>query len=168
MIELVGGVDVDNPRAIDDPLYDWFDGTHGFKLSAGMHHLDGRIGLAYVRSRQGLGDSDFTRARRQQQVISALRSKMTSASALQKLPELLDVASRTVHTDFPSDKIRDYLALAKKIDDDKTQRYVLGPPYANTPAVPGSTYILLLDKDRIAKLSIKAFGEDSAYEQSAP
>jgi polyisoprenyl-teichoic acid--peptidoglycan teichoic acid transferase len=168
MINLVGGVDVDNPRAIDDPVYDWFDGTHGFKLSAGKHHLDGRIGLAYVRSRQGIGDNDFTRARRQQQVIAALRAKMTTASALQKLPDLLDVASKTIRTDFPADKIRDYLGLAKQIGDDQTQRYVLGPPYAKTPTVPGSTYILLLDKARIAKLSIKAFGADSAYNKSAP
>lgn len=58
MIDLVDGVTVDNPRAIDDPS--------GFKLSAGTHRLDGRTALAYVRSRKGLGDSDFSRARRQQ------------------------------------------------------------------------------------------------------
>ena len=69
MVDLVGGVDIDNPRWINDPLYDWFDGTSGFRLSAGHHHLDGRKALAYVRSRQGAGDSDFTRAARQQQVL---------------------------------------------------------------------------------------------------
>ncbi len=93
---------------------------------------------------------------------------MTTPSALQKLPDLLDVASKTIRTDFPADKIRDYLKFAKQIGDDQTQRYVLGPPYSNTPAVPGSSYILLLDKERIAKLSIKAFGADSAYNKSAP
>lgn len=163
MVDLVGGVDVDNPRAIDDPLYDWRDGTSGFKMSAGPHHLDGRLALAYVRSRQGIGDSDFTRARRQQQVLAALRVKMTTPAGLRELPALLGAAARTIQTDFPADQIRDSLAIAKQIGDDQTQRVVLGPPYARTPTTPGSTYVLLLDHDRIAKLSIKVFGSDSAY-----
>ena len=168
MVDLVGGVDVDNPRAINDPLYDWFDGTYGFQLAAGPQHLNGRIALAYVRSRQGLGDSDFTRARRQQQVLAALRVKMTTPAGLQALPALLDAASRTIRTNCPADRLRDYLALAKQIGDDRTKRFVLGPPYARTPAVPGSTYILLLDRDRIAKLSVDVFGSDSAYATHAP
>ena len=163
MVNLVGGVDVDNPRAINDPLYDWFDGTHGFQLAAGPQHLNGRLALAYVRSRQGVGDNDFTRARRQQQVLAALRVKMTTPAGLSALPDLLDAASQTIRTNFPAGDLRDYLALAKQIGDDQTQRYVLGPPYARTPATPGSTYILLLDRDRVAKLSIKVFGSDSAY-----
>ena len=168
MVNLVDGVDVDNPRAIDDPLYDWFDGTMGFQLSAGPHHLDGRLALAYVRSRQGLGDSDFTRARRQQQVLAALRLKMITPAGLRQLPSLLDAAARTIQTDFPANQVRNYLALAKQIGDDQTQRFVLGPPYARTPTNPGSTYILLIDPDRMAKLSIKVFGSDSAYATAAP
>ena len=62
MIDLVGGVTIDNREAINDPRYDWLDGTSGFQLSAGKHHLDGRTALAYVRSRQGVGDNDFNRA----------------------------------------------------------------------------------------------------------
>jgi polyisoprenyl-teichoic acid--peptidoglycan teichoic acid transferase len=163
MVTLVGGVDVDNPRAIDDPLYDWRDGTWGFRLSAGPHHLDGRTALAYVRSRQGAGDNDFTRARRQQQVLAALRVKLTSPSGLRQLPSLLDVASQTIRTNFPSNRVRDYVGLSRAIGDDQILRYVLGPPYARSPTTPGSTYVLLLDPDRIAKLSIKVFGTDSHY-----
>jgi LCP family protein required for cell wall assembly len=163
MVNLVGGVTVDNPRAIDDPLYDWFDGTYGFQLAAGPHHLDGRLALAYVRSRQGIGDNDFTRARRQQQVLGALRVQMTTPAALRQLPALLSAASRTIHTDLPPERLKDYLALAKEVGDEATQRYVLGPPYARTPTTPGSTYVLLIDRDRIASLSTKVFGSDSAY-----
>jgi LCP family protein required for cell wall assembly len=73
LIDLVGGVTVDNERAINDPRYRWLDGRQGFQLSAGVHTLDGVNALAYVRSRQGVGDSDFTRAGRQQEVLLALR-----------------------------------------------------------------------------------------------
>ena len=82
MIDEVGGVTIDNPKAINDPRYDWLDGRYGFKLSAGEHKLNGQEALAYVRSRQGVGDSDFQRARRQQQVLLALRAKLTSPAML--------------------------------------------------------------------------------------
>jgi hypothetical protein len=88
---------------------------------------------------------------------------MTTAAGLRELPALLDAAARTIQTDLPADHLRDYLALAKQVGDDQTKRLVLGPPYARTPTTPGSTYVLLLDPDRIAKMSISVFGSDSAY-----
>jgi polyisoprenyl-teichoic acid--peptidoglycan teichoic acid transferase len=167
MVDLVGGVDVDNPKWINDPRYDWFDGTSGFSLSPGKHHLNGRLALAYARSRQGAGDNDFTRARRQQQILVALRQKVTSPRVLERLPELLKVAGRTIKTDFPADQIRDYLGLGKEIEDAAIERHVLGPPYARPPGTPGSTYVLLLDMERVAKLSIDVFGTDSDYFDAA-
>jgi LCP family protein required for cell wall assembly len=163
MINLVGGVDVDNPRWIRDGAYDWFDGTYGFTLSPGRHHLDGRLALAYVRSRQGIGDNDFTRARRQQQVIVSLRNRMTQPALIQRLPEILRVAGRTVRTDFPADQVDEFVALGREIGDDRIQQVVLGPPYAYRPTVPRSTYVLLLDFEKVATLSIELFGTDSDY-----
>ena len=133
MVDLVGGVDVDNPKVINDPRYDWFDGTSGFTLSPGVHHLNGRNALAYVRSRQGVGDSDFTRAARQQQVLVALRAKLGTAGLLEKLPDLLKVAGQTIRTDFPPGQVRDYLVLASGVSDKAIDRHVLGPPYAIHP-----------------------------------
>jgi LCP family protein required for cell wall assembly len=49
IIDLVGGVDINNDSAINDPSYDWMDGSpYGFALSAGPHHLNGRNALAYT------------------------------------------------------------------------------------------------------------------------
>jgi LCP family protein required for cell wall assembly len=167
LLDLVGGVDVDNPRAIDDPRYDWFDGTHGFQLAAGGVHLDGRLGLAYVRSRQGIGDNDFTRARRQQQVLSALRKKLTDPSMVTKLPQILEAASSMVRTNIPASRVSDLMPLAGQIEDEAIQRVVLGPPYArNPPSGTGGTYKLLFDMDRLANLSIELFGDDSRYSGS--
>lgn len=170
MVDLVGGVDVDNPKVINDPLYDWFNGTSGFHLSPGVHHLDGRTALAYVRSRQGVGDSDFTRAARQQQLLVALRAKLGSAGLLQKLPDLLKVAGRTIRTDFPPAQVRDYLVLASSISDQAIKRHVLGPPYAVHPPMSstGGVYILQIDFKQWSKLSIAVFGNDSAYTSGAP
>ena len=170
MVDLVGGVDIVNPKWIRDPVYDWFDGTQGFTLSPGKHHLNGKLALAYVRSRYGAGDNDFTRARRQQEVLVALRTKMGSSDMLAKLPAILKVAAKTIRTDFPADEIRDYLVLAKDVDESKIQRFVLGPPYAVHPPTntTGGTYILELNFDKISALSVRLFGADSRYFNPSP
>ena len=165
MIDLVGGVTVDNPRAINDPRYRWLDGHQGFTLSAGPQNLDGVTALAYVRSRQGLGDNDFTRARRQQQVLVALRAKLTSPEMLPQLTQLLDTAGDTIRTNFPSDRIAEMIDLATRIDDGEIFTAVLGPPYSTHPPsnTTGGIYTLRLDLDKVAELSIRLFGADSTY-----
>lgn len=167
MIDLVGGVDVVNPKAINDIHYDWLDGSpHGFQLASGPVHLNGRIGLAYVRSRQGVGDSDFTRAARQQQVLQALRKKLTSPAALANLPDLVRSLGDAVRTNYPVEDLSRVVAIAKNVTDERTFKKVLGPPYATHPPsnTTGGVYTLVLDMDRVAKLSIDLFGDDSRYQ----
>jgi polyisoprenyl-teichoic acid--peptidoglycan teichoic acid transferase len=166
MIDEVGGVTIDNPRAINDPRYDWLDGTHGFKLSAGKHHLNGRTALAYVRSRQGAGDNDFNRARRQQQVLLALREQLTKPENLPQIPALLDAAGDTIRTNFPSERVGEMIDLAQRIDTSSVKQVVLGPrKYAEVPP-PSETngiYELRLKMDVLAALSIEIFGSASRY-----
>jgi polyisoprenyl-teichoic acid--peptidoglycan teichoic acid transferase len=166
MIDLVGGVDVVNPEPIQDPLYDWLDGSpYGFYLSAGPHHLDGSLALAYVRSRQGLGDNDYTRAWRQQEVLIALKQKMIQPAMIAKLPSLLDAAAQTIKTDFPPDRITEMLDIAKLIQTSSIQKFVLGPPYNYHPdsSTTGGSWTSRLYMDKVAALSVRLFGSDSAY-----
>jgi polyisoprenyl-teichoic acid--peptidoglycan teichoic acid transferase len=167
LVDAVGGVTVDNPKPIDDPGYGgWTDHRPiGFHLSAGVHHLDGQTALAYARSRKGVGDNDFTRARRQQQLLLALRARLTDPSLLPQLPAIIDAGSRVVQTNFPQDRLSQMLEIASKVtDDNSVKRYVLGPPYAkNPPAGTPGGYQLVPDMDKIAKLSVKLFGADSRY-----
>jgi LCP family protein required for cell wall assembly len=170
LVDAVGGVAIDNPRAIDDPGYGgWTDGRIGFVLSAGVHKLDGQTALAYARSRKGNGDNDFTRSRRQQQLLVALRDRLTDPSLLIKLPSIITTASHLLRTNFPQDRVSDMLTLGQKVTgDDLTKQVVLGPPYAVNPppGTPGG-YQLILDINRIAKLSISLFGAESSYSTSA-
>jgi polyisoprenyl-teichoic acid--peptidoglycan teichoic acid transferase len=168
MINKVGGVTIDNPRAINDPRYSWLNGRYGFRLSAGRHKLNGQEALAYVRSRQGVGDSDFQRARRQQQVLLALREKLTSPAMLPDLPGILDVAADTIKTNFPSDRVAEMIEIAQRVDTAKVRQYVLGPSkYAVRPpdSETGGIYKLRLKEDALAKLSIEIFGPSSRYAQ---
>jgi LCP family protein required for cell wall assembly len=166
LIDAVGGVTVDNPKALNDPRYDWMDGNRGFKLSAGVHKLDGRTALAYVRSRRGNGDNDFNRARRQQQVLLALRDKLTQPEYVARAPELIGMFGKTIRTNFPPDQTGDLVDLAIGMDRDGVRQFVLGPQkYARTPPASETNgiYRLELKLDAIAKLSKELFGTTSAY-----
>ncbi len=163
MIDMVGGIDIDNPAAINDPTYDWLDGSpYGFKLAAGRQHLDGRHALAYARSRHGSGNSDYARAGRQQQLLLALEHKMASPSVVVNLPSWRQQAGSLIRTDFPSSQLADMVAAGQKIPAENFDRYVLGPPYSvSTSTSSASTTCLMLDK--VAPLSVRLFGQASRY-----
>ena len=65
-------------KAFEDPSYDGYGlGEQGFSITKGTHHLNGAEALAYARIRKALGESDFTRAARQQQILVALADQAT-------------------------------------------------------------------------------------------
>ncbi len=144
-VDAIGGVDVNVQRAINDP--DYFN-EHadkvGFSIEAGWHHLDGSRALAYVRSRKAEGENDFTRAERQQQVITAVREKLTAGNLVLALPGLLDAVKNTISTDVPESRFSVLAAAIQEADMDKVQRVVLQPPEHMT-ADPQSAagYILI-------------------------
>jgi LCP family protein required for cell wall assembly len=164
LIELVGGVTVDNPADINDYRYGgWTDGRPiGFHLTAGKHKLDGQEALAFARSRMGAGDSDFSRARRQQILLLALRKKLTDPEMLPKLPQLLEAAGKSIKTNFPAAKLQEMLDLSNGVKQSDIKKVVFGPEYADR-ATDTSIYELIPDMKKIAKASIRLFGEDSRY-----
>jgi LCP family protein required for cell wall assembly len=166
MIDLVGGIDINNPSDINDPSYDWLNGKNlGFYLSAGPHHLDGIHALAYVRSRHGYNNSDYRRESRQQEVMVALGHKMANPSMLAQLPTLMQTLGSAVRTNFPAGKVADMVALAGGIPSSNITQVVLQPPdYGDTGigwAYGVATSCLRLDK--IAALSVQLFADDSRY-----
>jgi LCP family protein required for cell wall assembly len=116
MVDAVGGVDIDVPKAIDDPGYDGFGASErGWSISEGAHHLDGVNALAYARSRKSAGESDFTRAGRQQQIIVALKDSATDGgSVFWTLPALLGTVGDSIRTDLPIERLPQ---LAAAIDE---------------------------------------------------
>jgi LCP family protein required for cell wall assembly len=131
MIDAVGGVDVTVKEAFDDPLYDGFGfGKKGYAIDAGTHHLDGLNALAFARARRGAGESDFTRAGRQQQILVALRDAVTGdgGSLLFRIPTLLDAVGDTVVTDLPAERLPELAAIVDEIGDDAVTRVVIRHP----------------------------------------
>ncbi len=130
MIDAVGGVDITVKKGFEDPGYDGY-GTdqRGFSITAGKHHMDGIEALAYARSRKAKGESDFTRAARQQEILSALRRKATSGGSLfWQLPDLLKVVGASVKTDLPTERLPSLAAVLDESGTDSMVRTVIKFP----------------------------------------
>lgn len=95
IIDAVGGVDVDNPYAIDDP--DWPEAN----FPAGMIHLDGAQALVFTRTRKM--DGDGGRVMRQHLVLEALLAELQTPETFARLPDLVASLAGAVRTDLPLD-----------------------------------------------------------------
>ena len=125
IVDTLGGIDVDVPQIINDPKYpDENYGYDPFYIEAGAQHLDGNIALKYARTRATLG-ADFDRARRQQQVLIAIREKALAIGAVPKIPELWATMADTVQTDLQLVDILELAKLSDEIGGDDIQSAVL-------------------------------------------
>jgi anionic cell wall polymer biosynthesis LytR-Cps2A-Psr (LCP) family protein len=117
------------------------------------------MALAFVRSRKGTGDSDFTRADRQQQLLEAVRAKLTAGNLLLALPGLLDAVKNTIATDVPSGRLAELAAAVQEADVSQLQRIVLQPPeYMRVDPFSRAGYILIPDLKAIRSLGQQVLG----------
>jgi len=159
VIDTIGGIDLTVQSAVDDPTYhDVFTGETGLYIPVGQHHMDGTLALGYVRSRMGVGESDFTRAERQQEVLTAIAEKLTAGNLLLTLPGLLDAVRDNMATDIPSARIPDLAAEGQEADLGAVERVVLAPPdYVTPEPFSEAGYILHPNLDAIHELADRIF-----------
>lgn len=159
-VDAIGGVDITVERAVDDPAYIDELGVHsGFSIAPGMHHMDGHVAVAYARSRQGAGDSDFTRAARQQQLVAAIRDELTAGNLLLSLPGLLDAVKSTIATDIPQSRLPE-LAAALQGANGEPRQVVIQPPLVIPSTAADGAYILIPDIEGIRALAAEMLRED--------
>jgi polyisoprenyl-teichoic acid--peptidoglycan teichoic acid transferase len=159
VVDTLGGVDVNVARAFCDPSYDEYGFTRGFSITAGRHHLNGQQALAYARVRKASGESDFTRAARQQEVISGIRDSIVHGGFLNDPIGLLQAVGNTMETNIPRDLLPDLAEVAGEIDREQTYRTVVNQPLVHSGFdVRGS--IQIPDVDAIRALAAKLFPTD--------
>jgi LCP family protein required for cell wall assembly len=124
LVAAVGGVDVTLAAPYYDPYY-WVNGHHrGWGLPAGKSHLNAADALIFARSRKG--DSDFSRAKRQQQLVMAAVTKVRTRG-VQDLPTLVSIARDTVRTDLPLARMNDLFDLFSTANLGAAKHVVFGP-----------------------------------------
>ncbi|HSO30814.1 MAG TPA: LCP family protein, partial [Candidatus Sulfomarinibacteraceae bacterium] len=163
---VLGGVDVNVARAFCDPAYDEYGFTSGFSITAGRHHLDGEQALAYARVRKASGESDFTRAARQQEVISGIRDAIVGGGFLNDPIGLIEALGRTVETNLPRGLLPDLAELAGEVGREQTYRAVVNHPLVRSGFdVRGS--IQIPDVEAIRALAAELFPIGGALPSSA-
>jgi LCP family protein required for cell wall assembly len=125
LINNIGGVNVTLARPlIDNSMHVRMKGGTGLKLKAGANHLTGPVALAFARTRHT--DSDYERARRQQQLIVAALKKVIKQGPA-ALPKLVAHFPGEVKTDIAFSDAPALLALASRAKLNTFKSTVLGP-----------------------------------------
>ncbi|MBD3244973.1 MAG: hypothetical protein GF335_03195 [Candidatus Moranbacteria bacterium] len=128
IVDVLDGITVH----LEKPFYEGEQFVEGqecggeFSLPAGDVNLDGEEALCYSRAR--FASSDFDRARRQQQVLLAIKSKAISKGTLSdfgKVNEMISVVGNNIKTDMKMGEIEKLYDIFKKMENPEITRMVL-------------------------------------------
>lgn len=160
-VNLIGGIVLDVPEAIDDPDYpDNCYGYEPFTIRAGRQRLDGAAALKYARTRATLG-GDVDRAGRQQAVLMAVRDQILSLNQLPRLiaqsPALWRTFRQHVKTNLPLEDALELALLLQEIPADKIRSAVLDYDHVYIETTPDGRQVLVPRRDEIRGLRDEIF-----------
>jgi len=159
IIDTLGGIDVNVPQAINDPEYpDMNYGYEPFYIEAGPQHMDGNTALKYARTRATRG-ADFDRARRQQQVLLAIRERALAIDVIPKIPELWVTMAGTIQTDLQLIDILELAKLADRVSGDRIEAVVIDHTMTVDYRTETGARVLLPVRERIRPLIERLFGD---------
>lgn len=156
VVDILGGVDVSVSRSLCDPLYDEYGFTKGFSISPGLRHLNGLQALAYARIRKSAGESDFTRAARQQEVISGLRDAVVKRGFISDPVALIKALGQSLGTNVPRAILPELSDPMARVDRTRTYRAVIKSPLVRS-GFDGRGSIQIPNIKRIRELSAILF-----------
>ena len=132
MVNALGGVDVCLTTNLDDLEYpNYNNGYMPIHFKAGCQHLNGEQALEVARSRHAIEPeqaSDFGRARRQQDIMEAIKKKATTVNGFAKAPQLLNALQKNIHTDMSLTDMKAIYDWGKNLPDSSIVRVALTAP----------------------------------------
>ncbi len=137
LVDHIGGVTVDVAESIDDPYFPGPNFSYDrFTIEAGVQAVDGRTALRYARSRYVSAGGDLDRARRQQQVVEAIKEKIARTNPLRQIslmPGVLGIVNDYSITDLSDAGMRDVYSTYQNVDDYTVYNLVVGQDLLNGP-----------------------------------
>ena len=132
MVNALGGVDVCLSTNLDDLEYpNYNNGYMPIHFKAGCQHLNGEQALEIARSRHATEPeqaSDFGRARRQQDIMEAIKKKATTVNGFAKAPALLSALQKNINTDMSLTDMKAIYDWGKNLPDSSIVRVALTAP----------------------------------------
>jgi LCP family protein required for cell wall assembly len=111
LIDSMGGIDYTGGCVVSRINGGAKNGGVTLRLHKGTTHINGKQALALVRTRKNAcnsSENDLTRARRQQKVISAMKSRVFSFGGFVRLPFISWNAPKTLKTDMRGPSLLGY------------------------------------------------------------
>jgi LCP family protein required for cell wall assembly len=172
IIDSVGGVIVDVRRPLRDETYPTPDyGIERIDITAGPQLMDGSTALRFARSRHDT--NDYSRAQRQQLVLSALRTRMSDGNLLRGLPGIIDRVGNAVQTNFDPANVVPLAIFGTGIDGNAIRSEVLYPcggsyPHCELSYLGGDNgFFLIPDKAKIRDLAAAMFYDPQVMSEKA-
>lgn len=156
VVDAVAPVEICVSEIIHDEAYP--DGSYGVMtvhFDPGCQDMNAEQLLQYARTRH-TQDGDFGRARRQQQVITALRDRVLSLGGVQALvgqaPALWEAVRQDVETTLSLEEIISLALLAQEIPEDSITQAVLDANYVYFETTLTGDQVLRLRGDAMRNL----------------
>jgi len=154
LIDELGGITVDVKKPIYSTSFDcpysaarcqtW----KGWRFAKGKQHMNGQRALVYSRIRENRldpGESDATRAERQQQVLQAISSKLASVGTFFDLPFIGGDLLKPLATDFTPGELMQLGWVKWRASNGKTLHCRLG---GDVETIGGQSYVVPNELDR--------------------
>jgi LCP family protein required for cell wall assembly len=139
-------------------------------LEPGVYSVGGDLALAYARNRYTEG-GDFDRARRQQEVIMAIRDRILQYDQIPKLvakaPILYNELSAGIRTNMSLQEAIQLAWLAVQIPAENIKRGVIGPDAVEMATSPDGLDILIPIPDKIRLVRDEVFSTNGAVGPAA-
>jgi polyisoprenyl-teichoic acid--peptidoglycan teichoic acid transferase len=165
VIDLLGGIDIDVPKVIDDPKYpDENNGYSPLYVPAGRQHMNGELALKYARTRHV--DGDYGRMRRQIQVILAVREKAMRLDMLSKLPTLMQTMWGTFKTDLTPQDVLALAPIAARVKTENIRTGSIDESMTVQFRTNTGADVLWADRVKIGKLIDQVIPQDSSSQLS--
>ena len=103
LVDAMGGIDYEGTCVISRINGGFRNGGFTLRLKEGRTRIDGKQALALARTRKNECDpseNDLTRARRQQEIFSAMKGRLTSIGAFVRLPWIAWNTPKTLRSDM--------------------------------------------------------------------
>ena len=139
VIDTLGGVDIDVTHPIVDDTYpdDTQANPHDpfavkrLYLVPGPQHLNGLEALEYVRSRHADLVGDIGRTNRQQEILQALKKKLTAPNIIDHFQQLITDLAGKVYTDMSPQEVLAFANFGRTLPSSGIQHITLGPGSGN-------------------------------------
>ncbi|HRN51203.1 MAG TPA: LCP family protein [Anaerolineales bacterium] len=161
-IDLIGGVKIDVPNSVDVQV---IGEEYVRRIEQGRQVLNGAYALAYARARHS-EDGDFDRARRQQEVVLAIRQQLMRDDVRSLLItrgfQIYQDLSSGINTNMTLDEMFSLGFTLRNVEPETIKRAVISPPdYVTLGTSPDGLSILKPLTENIRSLRDDFFNTSS-------